>query len=67
MELKEKILLALAIVSVVYFIKPEIFFNKDGSSKDYGIGVSDNGNKRTFFTFTYFILLIAILISITDA
>ena len=52
----------LIIIFIVYQMKPSVFFKPNGKPRVYGLGIDDEGFKKTLYTFESFILLLTIFI-----
>jgi hypothetical protein len=50
------------LIICVYYLKPSLFFDKDGGVRQYGFNSTQDGNQKTIFTFHLFILISSVLI-----
>lgn len=51
----------IGITVAIYFLKPSIFFKPNGKPRVYGVGIDEEGYKKTLYTFQFALLIIAIL------
>lgn len=49
-------------IVLVYLTKPSLFFKSNNQLREYGIGVDNEGYKRTLYTFQFFIIITAIVL-----
>jgi hypothetical protein len=59
-KVKQSILYISLFVIFVYIIKPSVIFKQDGNLREYGVGVSSDGYKKTLYTMHFFIIVFAI-------
>jgi hypothetical protein len=45
-------------------MKPTLFFKPNGKPRQYGIGVDDEGYKKTLYTFQFAILILAVMLTL---
>lgn len=64
--LKSKIIYLIFIITGVYFLKPSIAFNPDGTQREYGVGYDNNGYHKTFYTFNVLIIIITAFIYLSN-
>lgn len=57
-----KIPYLIGIVAILYMIKPSIFFKPNGKTRTYGVGVDDEGYKKTLYTFQFAVIIIALVL-----
>ncbi len=58
-----RIFYMIAIVILLYIVKPSILFKPNGKPRTYGIGYDEEGYKNTLYTFHFTILVVAILLT----
>jgi len=54
----------ICLVVVLYVMKPTLFFKPNGKPRQYGIGVDDEGYKKTLYTFQFAILILAVMLTL---
>ena len=52
----------IGVIVLVYLIKPSLFFKSNNQLREYGIGIDNDGYKRTLYTFQFFIIITAIIL-----
>jgi hypothetical protein len=62
---KQKIFYIIFIIFALYIIKFPLFFKPNGKPREYGIGIDNEGYRKTLYTFQFAILIIAVILSIT--
>jgi hypothetical protein len=62
---KLQIFYIILFILILYIVKFPIFFKPNGKPREYGIGNDCEGYSKTFYTFQFAIIIIAIFISIT--
>ena len=62
-ETLTKIPYFLLIILVIYKLQPSILFKPNGKLRVYGLGIDDEGYKKSLYTFQFIIVLIAIFIT----
>jgi hypothetical protein len=62
MVLLKSLIYITCIITFVFYLKPLLFFLKDGVLRDYGVSYDDKGNKKTLFTFHLFILVSSVFV-----
>lgn len=55
-----------AITALLYALKPSVLFKPNGKPRVYGVGVDEEGYKKTLYTFQFAILIIAILFAVVN-
>jgi hypothetical protein len=53
--------LLIAII-LIYMVKPNILFKPNGKPRIYGIGIDEEGYKKTLFTFQFVIIILSLLV-----
>jgi hypothetical protein len=61
--LKKQLLYLIGIIAFIYIYKPLILFKPNGKPRQYGIGVDEEGYKKTFYTFQIIIIISAIFVT----
>ena len=56
--------LALLIISLVYFLKPSVFFDSVGQSREFGSGIDEDNKKKTYITFSHFIVIVCVFLAL---
>lgn len=59
---KQRLPYVIGIISLLYLIKPSLLFKPNGKPRLYGVGVDDEGYKKTLYTFQFVIIVIVIAI-----
>lgn len=49
-------------IILIYIVKPNILFKPNGKPRVYGVGLDDEGYKKTLFTFQFIIIILALLV-----
>lgn len=52
-------------IIVLFFIKPALFFKSNGKVRLHGVGMDEEGYKKTLYNMHFMILILAIILSIT--
>jgi hypothetical protein len=58
----KRIYLVILSVLLIYLTKPNLIYQPDGKLRQYGVGYSTHGYKKTLFTLPIVIILIVIFI-----
>lgn len=63
MQENEQIIYVILLIIMYYFVKPSLSFKPNGTLREFGVGYSHDGYKRTFFTlFNLIVFLIIVLV-----
>ena len=54
-----KIVILVGFIIVFYWVKPSITFKPDGKLREFGVGYSKDGYRKTFLTLFNIIVLLA--------
>jgi hypothetical protein len=56
------ILYIILFILLLYFTKPQFIFKPNGKPREYGIGVDDEGYKKTLYNLQFIIIIACIFI-----
>ena len=59
---KKRLPYMIAIVILLFIIKPSFFFTPNGNLRSYGTGYDADGYKKSFYSIHYFIFVFAIFL-----
>lgn len=59
---KKRIPYMIAIIILIYIIKPSFFFTPNGSMRSYGLGSDSDGYNKSLYSFHYFLLIIGVFL-----
>jgi hypothetical protein len=55
------------IIVTLYVTKPAIFFKPNGKPRIYGVGLDEEGYRKTFYTFQFAVIVIVfVMVSLTN-
>lgn len=54
----------IGITILLYIVKPSIFFKPNGKPRVYGVGLDEEGYKKTLYTFQFALIIIAVVLVI---
>jgi hypothetical protein len=58
----DQIILLLSFIIIFYLVKPSITFKPNGQLREFGVGYSKDGYRKTFLTFITLIFLFIIIL-----
>ena len=58
-KLQNKLVILISFIIVYYIIKPSITFKHDGTLREFGVGYSKDGYRKTFLTLLNLIILLS--------
>jgi hypothetical protein len=58
-KLQSKLVSLISFIVVFYLIKPSITFKPDGTLREFGVGYSKDGYRKTFLTLLNIIILLS--------
>jgi hypothetical protein len=58
-KLQSKLVTLISFIVVYYLVKPSITFKPDGTSREFGVGYSKDGYRKTFLTLLNLIILLS--------
>jgi hypothetical protein len=61
-NLKHTILIFVAVILFIYFLKPRFIYKPNGLPRTYGFGYDDDGYKKTVYSLNTTVLFIAIIL-----
>lgn len=61
-KIKNIIPYLIAVITLLFIIKPNICFKQDNTLREYGFGYDKDGNKKTLYTTQILIIFITILL-----
>ena len=56
------ILVYMFLITLLLYIKPAMVFDNNGDIRKYGVGVDENGIKKTLFSFQLLVIFVAIIV-----
>jgi hypothetical protein len=60
-DVQNKIPYIIAIIIIIYILKPNFIFKPNGSHREYGLGYDRDGYKRSIYSMHVVIILIVIV------
>lgn len=61
-SIQNQLTVTIFLVVLLFIIKPSIVFKPNDSIREYGVGVDDQGYKKTLFSVHFIIIIMAALV-----